>query len=245
MPQQDQAPGRAAIIADTGRGADEGPLFTRAAWARILPFLTYILFILVAELLGRFGWNAHDLRWLYAVKISAVMLVLFLFRRHYTELRDARLGAGAAAVALVAGFVVLVLWVSLNADWMIVGSPDGFKPVDGGRIDWLMVAVRIFGAALVVPVMEELFWRSFLMRWIASPDFEKVDPARVGVKAFAVTVVLFGFEHNLWLAGIVAGAAYGFLYVRHRTLWSPIVAHALTNGLLGAWIVYTGNWSYW
>jgi CAAX prenyl protease-like protein len=56
---------------------------------------------------------------------------------------------------------------------------------------------------------------------------------------------LFGIEHNLWLAGIVAGAAYGFLYVWHRTLWSPILAHALTNGLLGAWIVYTGNWTYW
>ena len=65
------------------------------------------------------------------------------------------------------------------------------------------------------------------------------------MKAFVVTVLLFGFEHNLWLAGIVAGAAYGFLYVRHRTLWSPILAHALTNGLLGAWIVYTGNWTYW
>lgn len=245
MPEKDQMPPQSASTADTGAGADDTPMFSRAAWARILPFITYIFFILVADLLGRLGWNAHDLRWLYAVKISAVMLMLAIFWRHYTELRDARLGLAAAIVALVAGALVLVLWVSLDADWMLIGSPDGFNPITNGRIDWLMVAVRIFGAALVVPVMEELFWRSFLMRWIDDADFEKVEPAKVSLKAFVVTVLLFGFEHNLWLAGIVAGAAFSALYVRHRTLWSPILAHALTNGLLGVWIVYTGNWTYW
>lgn len=220
-------------------------MFSRAAWARILPFITYIAFILVADLLGRLGFNAHDLRWLYAVKISAVMLMLVIFRRHYTELRDASLGIGAAVVALVTGVVVLVLWISLNADWMLIGSPDGFNPMTDGRIDWLLVATRIVGAALVVPVMEELFWRSFLMRWIDDADFDKVKPAAISMKAVLITTLLFGFEHNLWLAGIVAGAAFSALYVRHRTLWSPILAHAVTNGLLGVWIVATGNWSYW
>jgi CAAX prenyl protease-like protein len=114
-----------------------------------------------------------------------------------------------------------------------------------GRIDWLLVAIRIAGAALVVPVMEELFWRSFLMRWIDSPDFESVEPSQLSLKSFAITVLLFGFEHNLWLAGIVAGLAYGWLYKRHQTLWSPILAHAVTNGLLGLWVLRTGNWSYW
>ncbi|RJG15141.1 CAAX prenyl protease-related protein [Massilia cavernae] len=232
-------------MADAGRGAADAPLLNRAAWARILPFLTYLFFLLVADLLARFGWHADDLRWLYAVKIGAVMLMLFLFRKHYTELYDASLGARAAIVALVTGAVVLVLWISLDADWMAVGSAPGFKPVTDGRIDWLMVAVRIFGAALVVPVMEELFWRSFLMRWIETPDFERLDPSQVKWKGFAITVLLFGFEHNLWLAGMVAGAAYNLLYVRHRSLWSPILAHALTNGLLGVWIVYTGSWNYW
>lgn len=244
MPENDQTP-PVSVNPAHGACAGDAPMFSRAAWARILPFITYIFFILVADLLGRLGWNVHDLRWLYAVKISAVMLMLFIFRRHYTELRNARIGLGAAIAALVTGAVVLVLWVSLDADWMIIGSPDGFNPVTDGRIDWLMVAVRIFGAALVVPVMEELFWRSFLMRWIDDADFEKVEPAKVSLKAFVVTVLLFGFEHNLWLAGIVAGAAFSVLYVRHRTLWSPVLAHALTNGLLGIWIVYTGNWTYW
>jgi hypothetical protein len=128
---------------------------------------------------------------------------------------------------------------------MIFGNPSGFDPRSQGQIDWLLVAIRIAGAALVVPVMEELFWRSFLMRWVDASDFESAEPSQLSLKSFIVTVVLFGFEHNLWLAGIVAGAAYSLLYMRHRTLWSPILAHAVTNGLLGIWVVRTGNWSYW
>ncbi|HEU4775606.1 MAG TPA: CAAX prenyl protease-related protein, partial [Telluria sp.] len=144
-----------------------------------------------------------------------------------------------------AGVTVLLLWINLNAGWMTLGQSAGFDPVTDGRIDWLLVAARIAGAALVVPVMEELFWRSYLMRWIASARFLQVRPAQLGLRSFVVTVVLFGFEHNLWLAGIVAGAVYSVLYMRSGTLWSPILAHGVTNGLLGAWIISTGHWTYW
>jgi CAAX prenyl protease-like protein len=96
-----------------------------------------------------------------------------------------------------------------------------------------------------VPVMEELFWRSFVLRWIDQPDFLRLDPAQAGLRGFVISVVLFGFEHNLWLAGIVAGVAYSVLFMRHRTIWSPILAHAVTNGMLGVWVVMTGEWSYW
>jgi CAAX prenyl protease-like protein len=223
----------------------EAPMFNRAAWARILPFLTYMLFIGVADLLGRLGWSAAELRWLYGVKIGAVVLVLACFRRHYSELRAFRLPAPGVLLALAAGVIVLVLWISLGAGWMTIGAPAGFDPRSGGRIDWPLAALRIAGAALVVPVMEELFWRSFLMRWIDTADFETVEPSQVTIKSVMITSVLFGFEHNLWLAGIVAGLAYSALYMRHRTIWSPILAHAVTNGLLGAWVLCTGSWSYW
>jgi CAAX prenyl protease-like protein len=239
-------PGRAASPAAARGEAPPGAMFGRAGWARILPFLTYLLFIVIADLLARLGWNAQDLRWLYAVKIGAVMLMLVIFWRDYSELKSSpALGLRGVMVAIAAGAAVLVLWVSLNASWMIVGNPEGFNPTTNGRIDWLLVAVRIFGAALVVPVMEELFWRSFLMRWIVSVDFLKVDPARITLLSLIISVTLFGVEHNQWLAGIVAGLTYSVLYVRYRTLWSPILAHAFTNALLGGWIVITGNWTYW
>jgi CAAX prenyl protease-like protein len=232
------APGLAAT-----RG--EAPMFNRAAWARILPFLTYMLFIGVAELLARLGWSAAELRWLYGLKVGAVVLVLAIFWRDYAELKTFRLPAPRVLFALAAGVVVLVLWLSLGAGWMTIGSSAGFDPTSAGRIDWPLVAVRIAGAALVVPIMEELFWRSFLLRWLDTPAFDSVDPSQVSIKSALITSVLFGFEHNLWLAGIVAGLAYSALYMRHRTIWSPILAHAVTNGLLGVWVVTTGSWSYW
>ena len=234
MSDQQQTPAAAAA-----------PMFSRAAWARILPFLTYIFFIIIVDLLARAGFSQAELRWMYAVKVGAVLLMLLIFYRQYTELHTIRLSPIWALVSIVVGVAVFYLWIGLNASWMIIGSPEGFDPRTGGRIDWLMVAVRIAGAALVVPVMEELFWRSFLMRWIDDVNFESVDPRNVKALSVAITVLLFAFEHNQWLAGIVAGAAYSLLYIRQRSLWSAILAHAVTNAVLGIWIVRSGMWTYW
>ncbi|MQA37996.1 CAAX prenyl protease-related protein [Rugamonas aquatica] len=220
-------------------------MFSGAAWPRIAPFALYIACIAIADLLGRLGWDAQELRWFYAVKIAAVAAVLLAYRRRYTELTWDGANARSIAIAVASGVLVLVLWINLNADWMQIGSSAGFNPLNHGAIDWALVTVRIVGAALVVPVMEELFWRSFLMRWIDAPDFLTHAPARCSAKAFIVSVILFGVEHNLWLAGVVAGAVYSLLYMRGGRLWSPILAHGVTNGLLGIWIISTGSWTYW
>jgi len=229
----------------TAAASIDTPMFNRAAWARVLPFAAYILFIIAGDLLERLGFTEAGLRWLYPVKIGVVALLLALFWRRYAELRGAHPSPKVSLAAIAAGVAVLVLWINLNAEWMIVGTSAGYDPRIGGQIDWALVLARIAGAALVVPVMEELFWRSFLMRWIESADFETVDPSRIRLKSFIITVVLFGFEHNLWLAGIVAGVVYSGLYMRCRTLWPAVLAHAVTNGLLGIWVVVNGNWSYW
>jgi CAAX prenyl protease-like protein len=224
--------------------ASDSPMFNRAARARILPFLTYVLFIAAGDMLERLGYSAAGLRWLYGVKIAAVVLVLAFCWRHYPDLRQG-IAPRAAALAALAGAVVFALWISLGAGWMAIGSPTGFDPTANGRLDWPLALTRIAGATLVVPLMEELFWRSFLLRWIGAADFESIDPSQIRLKRVLITALLFGVEHNLWLAGIVAGLAYSALYMRHRTIWSPILAHAVTNGLLGAWVVATSNWTYW
>ena len=221
------------------------PAFDRAAWVRILPFAAYLSFFLIGDVLARIGVDAASLRWLYAAKAATVAVLLGMFWRDYTELKAGLPSARVVATAIAAGVAVFFLWINLHAGWMVIGASAGFDPRTDGAIDWPLVAVRIAGAALVVPVMEELFWRSFVMRWIDQPDFLHLDPAQAGLRGFVISVVLFGFEHNLWLAGIVAGVAYSVLFMRHRTIWSPILAHAVTNGMLGVWVVMTGEWSYW
>jgi len=233
-----------AVSAPAALAADE-PLLNRAAWVRILPFGAYLFFIVLGNLLEWFGVSRAELRWLYPVQVGAVLALLAVFWRGYDELHGLALSPKQALSAIAAGIVVLVLWVNLDAPWMTIGNAPGYDPRTHGEIDWLLVAIRIGGAALVVPVMEELFWRSFLMRWVERSDFLLVDPARIGFKAFVIPCLLFGFEHNLWLAGVMAGVAYGLLYMRHRKLWSPILAHAITNGLLGIWVLHTGGWQFW
>jgi hypothetical protein len=221
-------------------------LFTRPAWVRILPFAAYMLFIVIADGLDRLGWAADSLRWLYGVKVATVALILLIFWREYAELRRFDFTLKRAATAVLVGLAVFVLWISLNADWMIIGHPTGFDPrSDDGRIDWALVGLRVAGAALVVPVMEELFWRSYLMRWIDASAFLAVNPRGLSFKALLVSSVLFAVEHNHWLAGVVAGLAYGWLYRRMASLWTVVLAHGVTNLVLGVWIVRAQQWTYW
>lgn len=217
------------------------PIFVRS-----LPFGLYIVLLAVEGLLPDWA-PAFDVRWLYPLKAGLVALALAVLWRHYAELRSYSLPFKHLLLSLIVGIVVLVLWVNLDASWMLMGEPgEGYNPTNrAGQIDWLMVAFRVVGAMLVVPVMEELFWRSFLQRWVQQSDFLALDPARIGVKALLIVSALFAVEHLQWLAGLVAGLAYGLLYIRTRNLWAPIIAHAVTNGLLGAYVVSTGQWSFW
>lgn len=215
-------------------------------FARILPFALYIALLALEGVLPDWA-PGFDARWLYPVKAGLVAVALAVLWRHYGELKTWGLSGVDFVLSVVVGVVVLVLWVKLDAGWMLMGEPGvGYDPRDaGGRIDWLLVAFRIAGAALVVPLMEELFWRSFLQRWVQQSDFLALDPARIGVKALLIASALFAVEHLQWFAGLIAGLAYGWLYIRTRTLWAPVVAHAVTNGGLGAYVVATGRWSFW
>jgi uncharacterized protein len=221
---------------------------SRAAIARVLPFAVFMLLLALRGAMPADGSWGMDPRWVYGGSVLLVGGLLLWFWREYGELvAQRRPTLGEAALAVVVGLAVFYLWTLLDAPWMRLGEATaGFRPVDlQGNVMWPLALVRWLGAALLVPVMEELFWRSFLMRWIAHAPFETVDPQRVGLKAVVLTTFLFMLAHTLWLAAIVAGLAYAWLYVRTGKLWVPIIAHAVTNGVLGVWVVLTGNWGFW
>ena len=176
-----------------------------------------------------------------------VAALLAIFWRQYTELRTSRLEPRAWLLAVATGVGVFVLWIALDQPWARFGEQGpGYKPIgaDGG-IDWTRALPRLAILALVVPVMEELFWRSFLMRWIDARDFLGLEPRKVSRTALLATSSLFALEHSLWLAGIIAGLAYAGVYMTTNNLRAPVVAHAVTNGILGIWIVATGSWHLW
>jgi CAAX prenyl protease-like protein len=214
------------------------------ALPRVVPFAIYILLLALGGLVDE---AAFDKRWLYPAQVGLVAAALAFFWRRYDELlRPGPLPGGFWALAIITGVVVFVLWVRMDLPWMVLGEGGaGYDPRDDGKVNVLLAAFRIAGAAVVVPVMEELFWRSFVMRWIDKPQFLSQAATATSLKALLVSSVVFGFEHHLWLAGIVAGLAYGWLYRATGNLWVPVISHAVTNGMLGMWVLYTGAWQFW
>src|SRR5207253_1613169 len=75
----------------------------------------------------------------------------------------------------------------------------------GSMLAWLFVTVRTIGSAIVVPPLEEVFYRSFFYRYIIKPDFESVPLGRFHWTAFLGTSAIFGLAHHEWLAGILCG----------------------------------------
>ncbi len=222
-----------------------------AANARAIPFIVFIVFMALENALSGATPPAIaqqlDLRWLYALRVSLVVATLAYFWRHYIELKlpaQAPLSQWMAAIAVGVG--VFILWINLDQPWARMGESQGINPLQpDGSLNIGIAVFRLAGLALVVPVMEELFWRSFILRWVDHKNFMQLPPEKVSAKAFWLTAILFASEHNLLLAGLLAGCAYNLLYMRTRSLWLPVCAHATTNGLLGAWMLYTQNWQFW
>jgi uncharacterized protein len=211
----------------------------------VLPFAIYIGLLVLEAMLPHGG--QIDARWLYPVKTVCVAVAIAALWHRYTELRaPPKTSAVAWAVSVAVGIVIFLIWISLDQPWAVIGNNAGWNPTEAnGDINWTLALVRLLGAAAVVPVMEELFWRSLVLRWIRNSDFLSVAPARAGAVALVVCSALFGLEHHEWLAGLIAGLAYAGTYMRFGNLWCAIVAHATTNLLLGLWVLRTGQWQFW
>lgn len=112
--------------------------------------------------------------------------------------------------------------------------------------DSVSLFLRSFRAILLVPVLEELFWRGWLMRWLINPAFEKVPLGAYSAQSFWIVAILFASEHGpYWDVGLLAGIAYNWWMIRTRSLGDCILAHAITNACLCGYVLATGKWEYW
>lgn len=216
--------------------------------ARVMPFGVFITLMALEPRIADSLANHIDARWLYGLRSAITASLILFFWRHYEELIGTswpRLGD--VALAVLVGIGVLALWLMLDDGVFLIGEQTpGFDPRNtDGQIDWLLALTRLAGAALVVPVMEELFWRSWLMRYLQDRSWDTVTPSKVTRGAIMLSSVVFGLEHQQWVAGILAGLAYAWLYWRSNNLWLAVISHASTNFLLGYLVLARGAWHFW
>ena len=160
----------------------------------------------------------------------------------------------ALIIGLVAGLVVFALWIwpdsfSWYRTWLCwpIGSPpapSAAAPYDPAVCGWTLTIVKLIGSAFVIAPVEEVFFRSFLYRWLQNRDFTAVPLSRFDLSAFLWMVFLFTLEHDRPLAAAMAGGVYGLLAIRWG-LGSAIVAHVVTNLALGLHVIYHGAWAFW
>ena len=117
-----------------------------------------------------------------------------------------------------------------------------YSPAEAG---WGLVALKLLGSAGVIAVIEEYFFRGFLYRWIRGTRLAVAAPIAFDAAAFWPVVVLFGLEHDRWLAGLAAGIVYGGLAVRTGRIAPAVVAHVTTNLLLGLYVIMSGQYGFW
>lgn len=221
--------------------------------ARVAPF---VILVALTSFQGQFG--AASAYWFYLAKTLAGLWLVLALRPLVTEMRWS-----FSWEAVLVGVGVFALWVGVSGDWTTQSSlwvklglahpPAKFSAAwnpdeqfgANSALAWLFIATRILGSTFIVPPLEEIFYRSFLYRYIASQNFLSVPLNQFFLRPFLVTALVFGISHNEWLAGILCGAAYQWLVLRKNRLGDAMTAHAITNFLLGLWVVTRGAWQFW
>jgi len=220
----------------------------RKLLAYILPMIVFCAFLALVGVLKGTGdafWLRAPEYWLFPLQTACAAGVLLYFWREY-EFH----GLKGLPVVLVVGFGVFVLWIAPQAFFGSAARVEGFNPdtfAAQPAAYWATVILRFVRLVIVVPLVEEIFWRGFLLRYFINDKFETVPFGAFSWLSFVVVCVGFMLVHQTadWPAALITGALYNFVAYRTRSLLSCVLTHALTNLLLGLWIMRTGQWGFW
>jgi CAAX prenyl protease-like protein len=233
--------------------AGEAPSHTEApsVWPYVLPLAGFLAFTALEAYLPTAPSGAPSSRWYppaYTLKMVVVLGLLWYGRRIFRDLRPWP-GVGGSFLAIGLGLSVTAVWVGLDGrypEFQGLGKRAAFDPGAlslGSRLTFL--AVRMFGLVVVVPLIEELFYRAFLMRWIIEPDFTKVPIGRLTVRNVVVTTTVFGLSHPEWLPAVLTGLAWAWLVGKTKSVSACVLSHAVANLALGIYVITTHQWKYW
>lgn len=215
------------------------------------PFVVFMLLLGAVQAIGSAFTHsgsfllAEPKYWIYPAQTILCAAMLWRFWSSYQFRKPEKIG-----LTLFLAILVLAIWISPQE---IFGRPrryDGFDPTlfGGNRALFATtLALRFTRLVIVVPLVEEIFWRGFLLRYVIREDFEKVPPGTFSRMSFGVVAGCFALAH--WgvdfIPALLTGAIYNFLIYRTRSLSSCVLAHAVTNLGLGIYIMATRQWGFW
>lgn len=202
-------------------------------FARLAPFAAVTATAMVT------GAFAAGTDWLYPLRIVAALVVLWTFRSYYAAL--VRSWTWSWWPVLL-GAITFGAWIMLSpstasgpSEWAGLASTEPLLWVA------LWAAFRVVGYVLVTPVVEELAFRAFLVQRL-----EQSPIGRFSWAALLVSSVFFGALHGqMWIAGILAGAAFAVAFYRRRMIADAVMAHGVTNALLVVYASTTRQWVVW
>ena len=220
--------------------AIRSPLRVREDVAYILPMGVFLVFIQIAS------WWPSLFPILYVVKTVVVAVLLVMLWPYYTKIRWNYWWLG-----ILFGVIGIVQWIGIEKLLPNYPKPhpeafDPFLEIHSSAARIAFIAMRWAGASLVVPVMEELFWRDFAWRTIIAPnDFKLAAVGEFDLKAWIVVSLIFSAVHVQWITAIVWGLMIGGLLIWTQSLGACIIMHGVTNFLLGLYVLHTKDWSFW
>ncbi len=253
------------------KNSPKAKMMNRAAADHAVPFFLWIGIMLIAmkmhlspssatEEIG--SLNLISDAYLYALR-SILCLVVFLFLRpwkFYTPLQRKNI-----LPSLGVGVAIFVLWIGFETEFfkhLAPGLATAYEkwcvmpfgsmreavedtPYAPAFCGWGLTLVRLAGSAFVIAIIEEFFWRGYLIRTFRTPDFLDIDIGELHPTSFLIVAVIFGLEHTEWAVGLITGIVYGLFYIRTRDIWAVSIAHVVTNLILGIYVLVTGSWQYW
>ena len=186
----------------------------------------------------------------YPLRFAIVSLLILAVSRPYLSLRPS-----VPLASIVIGAAVFLIWIGPDVlfgyrhSWLFENSLLGkaqTSVADPLQHNPLFLILRVTTSVVLVPILEELFWRGWMMRWLIKPEFTALGIGTYTPMAFWVVAVLFASEHgSFWEVGLLAGIIYNWWAMRTRCLADCVLAHSVTNAILSAYVLLTNQWQYW
>ena len=253
------------------RNSEKARKMNRATARHIVPFIIWVVILLLARAMHLTPSSATETipslnlitdASLYAFSTVVCTIVFLLLKpwRFYEPLKRANV-----LPAIGVGVFIFAVWVFFETPFfknLLPAAADFYEkwcvmPFGEVRLEldstpyapevcgWPLTITKLIGSAFVIAVIEEFFWRGWLIRFIRTPDFLDIDIGKFHAIPFFIAAVIFGSEHNEWAVGIATGIVYGLFFIRTRDIWAVSISHVVTNLALGIYVIATGSWQFW